>query len=262
MRRRLSINDPIGTLYMLVIDAEVLTSSDVALVGEVFRSTFDLILYSYTEFEVEDYTYSLNGEAATFSFAEPTLEPSLDPAIEFDFTIALEDGSEMPSNFIEFDSDDREFTLQSSDQGLVGTYEIVVTASSTDERWTDQDLFAYFTLTAEESDVDFPYNISEEDEPIQMAFEYTFEQDLERNNPYAIPFGSLISDVTVNSVVISFENHGYEMIEINNATMQVLVDPAALVDIYHAEVRVTKQNSTTVLFIFSLTIEVVPFQES
>lgn len=52
--------------------------------------------------------------------------------------------------------------MQSSDQDLEGTYDIVIQGHSTDERWADQILSSQFTLTAEESESSSPYTITEE----------------------------------------------------------------------------------------------------
>ena len=62
-----------------------------------------------------------------------------------------------------FDQKNILLTLKSNDQSLSGEYQLKVDVSSDDERWLNQTIAAYFTITVEKS----PFNFtSKNNEPI------------------------------------------------------------------------------------------------
>ena len=62
-----------------------------------------------------------------------------------------------------FDENNLEFTLKSTDQSLSGEYQLKVDVSSDDQRWLDQTITAFFTITVEKSPFSFT---SENNQPI------------------------------------------------------------------------------------------------
>ena len=76
--------------------------------------TFDITIYSY-EFELKDYSYTLDGTKSILEITPFSLDPNPNPSIDLIYTSTLADGSEFPTNLLTFDSAKLEFTIESAD---------------------------------------------------------------------------------------------------------------------------------------------------
>ena len=61
----------------------------------------------------------------------------------------MNDGSDLLSSLINFDAQTLSLEIQSTDQTLAGEYQLRIDVTSADQRWLDQTITTFFSLTAE-----------------------------------------------------------------------------------------------------------------
>ena len=182
-------------------------------------------IYSYDgSFEIEDQTRVLDGVASTFQVTPLVLQPPPAPALKFIYSATLANGDPLPPGLITFDSGKIEFTVESSDQALVGEYNIKVDATSVDERWTGQTVSVSFKLTAEpkpaaDSDYEVIRNFPPEFEKVGIhdSFPVSFTEDTE------IELGPTI-DTEGDKVKIKYDDKGHSFITFDEKALSLKVE--------------------------------------